>query len=210
MSAPLFASLPRVGGGFRCVHADPPILFRSNSRERPSRNAQRHYRCFGYQDFATLPVADVVADNGYLFLWVPTAFLVIGAHLPLVRAWGFTPTAMGFVWVKQNMSGQGLFMGPGLTTRKNCEFCVLARRGKPQRLAKDVLETIVSPRREHSRKPDEVYARIERYCAGPRLDLFARQQRPGWISFGDQTSRFDFEGPRERSPLERAAEGRTS
>jgi N6-adenosine-specific RNA methylase IME4 len=204
MSPPLFAPLPTVAGGFGCVHADPPIRFRSNSRERPGRNAARHYRTFDYAVFEALPVADIVAEDAFLFLWIPSAFLVIGEHLAMVKAWGFKPTAMGFVWAKLNPSGNGLFMGPGLTTRKNCEFCILARRGKPQRLAADVLETIISARRDHSRKPEEVYARIERYCAGPRLDLFARQQRDGWTVYGDQISRFDFEGPLGRAPLIRA------
>jgi N6-adenosine-specific RNA methylase IME4 len=67
-----------------------------------------------------------------------------------------------------------------------------------------VHEVILAPVREHSRKPDEVYARIERFCAGPRLDLFARQRREGWTIYGDQTSKFDFEGPAERQPLEHA------
>jgi N6-adenosine-specific RNA methylase IME4 len=185
------------------VHADPPIRFLSNSREPPGRNALRHYCCYDYRDFEALPVGDAVAD-ARLFLWVPSAFLVIGAHLPLVKAWGFTQTAMGFTWVKLNRGGRGLFMGPGLTTRKNCEYCVLARRGKPERFAKNVLETIIAPIREHSRKPEEIYSHIERFCARPRLDLFARQHREGWVVYGDQASRFDFEGPRQRAPLELA------
>src|SRR6516162_3814700 len=93
-----------------------------------------------------------------------------------------------------------LWPGPvlGLTTRKNCEFVVLGRRGKPKRLAADVLETIVAPIREHSPKPEEVYARIERFCAGPRLDLFGRCQRPGWTVYGDETLKF--EEPAEFAP----------
>jgi N6-adenosine-specific RNA methylase IME4 len=67
----------------------------------------------------------------------------------------------------------------------------LGRRGRPERLAKDVFEIILAPRREHSRKPDEVYRRIERYCAGPRLELFARESRPGWTAWGNETTRFD-------------------
>jgi N6-adenosine-specific RNA methylase IME4 len=81
--------------------------------------------------------------------------------------------------------------GPGLTTRKNCEFVILGKRGQPKRLARDVFELVVAPRREHSRKPDEVYLRIQRYCAGPRLELFARESRPGWTPRGDEPTRFD-------------------
>jgi N6-adenosine-specific RNA methylase IME4 len=124
--------------------------------------------------------------------------IAIGAHIPVMRAWGFEPTAMGFVWVKLNLKApsmgfteRDLFFGPGLTTRKNAEYVVLGRRGHPKRLAKDVFEIIVAPRREHSRKPAEAYRRIERYCAGPRLDLFPRERRDGWIPYGDEATKFD-------------------
>jgi N6-adenosine-specific RNA methylase IME4 len=110
-----------------------------------------------------------------------------------MRAWGFEPTAVAFVWVKLNpkasalfFTERDLFFGPGLTTRKNAEYVVLGRRGKPKRLAADVFEPIIAPRREHSRKPDQFYDWAERYCAGPRLDLFARQHREGWIVWGDE------------------------
>jgi N6-adenosine-specific RNA methylase IME4 len=64
--------------------------------------------------------------------------------------------------------------------------CVFARRGRPQRLAKDVFEIIVSPVGRHSEKPDEHYRRIERYCNGPYLDVFARRGRRGWTVWGDE------------------------
>jgi N6-adenosine-specific RNA methylase IME4 len=58
-------------------------------------------------------------------------------------------------------------------------------------LVADVREVVLAPVREHSRKPAEVYRRIERFCAGPRIELFARERRPGWISWGDEIGRFD-------------------
>lgn len=81
-------------------------------------------------------------------------------------------------------------MGGGFTTRKNAEFCLIGKRGRSVRVAKDVHEIIIAPRREHSRKPEETYTRIERYCAGPYLELFARQQRAGWESWGNQVEKF--------------------
>ena len=82
-------------------------------------------------------------------------------------------------------------MGPGLTTRKNCEFLIIGKRGRPERLATDVHEVVLARVREHSRKPDEAYSRIERYCAGPRLELFARESRLGWTPWGDEAAKFD-------------------
>jgi hypothetical protein len=77
-------------------------------------------------------------------------------------------------------------MGQGYWTRANPETCWLATRGKPQRLHTDVRQLIVAPIREHSRKPDEIHDRIERLVAGPYLELYARRERPGWLTWGDE------------------------
>jgi N6-adenosine-specific RNA methylase IME4 len=83
-------------------------------------------------------------------------------------------------------------MGTGYWTRANPEPCLLFTRGKPKRLSSAVRKLLIAPRREHSRKPDEQYDRIEELCAGPYLELFARQVQPGWTAFGNQTDRFDY------------------
>jgi N6-adenosine-specific RNA methylase IME4 len=200
--ANLFAPLPVSEDGFRAVHADPPWGFRSNSVAKPGRNAMRHYSCPRPDEIAALPVRDVVARDAFLWLWVSGPFLVIGAHLPIVRAWGFEPTAIGFTWVKLRrlhepnqlrllpLAESDLHVGLGHTTRKSAEFCLLGRRGNPRRLSADVREVIFAPVREHSRKPDEVYGRIERFCAGPYLDLFGRRSRPNWTVWGNEGTRF--------------------
>ena len=127
--------------------------------------------------------------------------LVRGMHLPVMRAWGFEPSSMAFVWIKPKRKAfangdffleETLFAkGMGHTTRQNAEYVVLGRRGKPRRLRKDVHQLIIQPRREHSRKPDEFYARVQRYCTGPYLELFARQRRPGWTGWGNELDKFE-------------------
>ena len=197
MSGPvdIFAGLPR--RHFGCIVADPPWRFKSNSESRPERNAMRHYDCMSLDAIAALPVKDLAADDCALFLWITSPFLVIGAHLPIMRAWGFKPSGIGFTWLKLNKSAgklfftRDIFMGGGLTTRKNAEFVVLGKRGRSVRRDAGVHEVIVDHRREHSRKPDEAFARIERYCAGPYLDLFSRETRPGWTSWGAEATKFD-------------------
>jgi N6-adenosine-specific RNA methylase IME4 len=82
-------------------------------------------------------------------------------------------------------------MGMGYWTRANSEPCLLATRGKPKRLDAVVRMGIIESRREHSRKPDCVHERIERLVAGPYLELFARQSRPGWTSWGNEATKFD-------------------
>ena len=81
-------------------------------------------------------------------------------------------------------------IGTGYWTRSNSEVCLLATRGKPKRTDAGVRQAIIEPRRQHSRKPDCVYERIERLVAGPYLELFARNTRPGWTSWGNETEKF--------------------
>jgi N6-adenosine-specific RNA methylase IME4 len=78
----------------------------------------------------------------------------------------------------------------GYWTRSNSEVCLLATKGKPKRNAADIRQAIIEPRREHSRKPDGIHNRIERLVDGPYLELFARQTRPGWTVWGNQTDKF--------------------
>lgn len=186
--------------GFSVIMADPPWRFKSNSVIKPGRNSLRHYKCPTLEQLCTLPLKERVAKNAVLFLWIPSAHLVAGHHKVVAKAWGFTATAMGFVWVKLHkgcdprlVTPDDLHMSTGLTTRKNTEFCVLCKRGRSLRRDRGVLETIISPIRQHSRKPDAVYGLIERYVGnelGPYLELFARQRRPGWVAWGDEVDKF--------------------
>lgn len=171
------------------VLADPPWHFKVRSAKGEGRSACQHYSVMSFDAIAELPVQDVAADDSWLFLWVP------GPHLPqglqLIECWGFSYSGTGFVWAKQNPSGVGWHMGTGYGTRKNAELCLQGRRGRPKRKARNVRELIVAPRREHSRKPDEVYEHIERLCGVvPRLELFARQARENWTPWGDEVEIF--------------------
>jgi N6-adenosine-specific RNA methylase IME4 len=83
------------------------------------------------------------------------------------------------------------FTGLGFWTRANPEMCLLATRGKPKRKSAGVKKLVIASRREHSRKPDEVYDRIEALCDGPYLEMFARHSRPGWDNWGTQCELFD-------------------
>ena len=120
----------------------------------------------------------------------------------VIRSWGFTYKTVGFYWAKLNRGRGGMmidqrdfFTGMGFWTRANPEPCLLATRGKPKRRSGGVRKLVIAPRREHSRKPDEVHERIEQLCDGPYLELFARQTRPGWDAWGMQSGLFD-DGPK--------------
>lgn len=196
---------PLERGAYGCICADPPWNHKGNSVALPGRNARRHYATMSLAEIAALPVADLCAADAYLFFWIPGQFLVIGAHLPIFKAWSFKPTAMAFTWAKFKKSHNAdqlrslplaesdLHVGMGHTTRKNAEFCVMGRRGKPKRMSASVREIILSPLREHSRKPDEYRDRVEAYV-GPDVriaELFARESRPRWDTWGNEAGKFD-------------------
>ena len=186
---------------YQMVAADPPWFFRTRTGFVSDRDPRQHYDVMTIEKIKALPVRDLVAPDAHLFLWCTGPCLE--QAFDVMRAWGFRYSGMGFVWIKLKRSHNAkqlqflrsaeadLHTGLGFTTRKNAEFCLLGRRGNAKRIAKDVREVIMSPLREHSRKPDEAYERMERYAAGPRLELFARQSRPGWDSWGNQVTRFD-------------------
>lgn len=174
--------------------ADPPWHFRTFSDKGQGKSPSQHYSTLTPDEIRALPVSELAAPDCWLFLWCPTAHLLQG--LDVIDGWGFKFVGRAFVWLKQTKSGDGFCTGLGKTTRKGAvEDCWLAKRGRPHIKAHDVRELIVAPRREHSRKPDEQYERIERLVDGPYVEMFARTQRPRWIPWGNQVGKFDATEP---------------
>lgn len=201
-SSTILDGLPREH--FASIVCDPPWKFRPYimvADQKGSRAIERHYRCMSIADITAIPVSAVAARDAHLWLWTT------GPHLQnsfqIIESYGFKYSGMGMVWVKLRRSlgkqlrllssadmERELHCGLGYTTRKNAEFCLLARRGNARRIGKNIREIILSPVREHSRKPDEAYERIERYAAGPFLEIFGRQERVGWTVVGDEVGKF--------------------
>jgi N6-adenosine-specific RNA methylase IME4 len=186
-----FDELPK--SQFGAILADPPWDFKTWSGKTNARGPQNHYDTMEMNDIAKLPVGDLAADNCVLFMW--TCWPVLFAAPRIMTEWGFTYKTCAFSWMKADpyrlfADDATPFAGLGYWTRANTEPCLLATRGKPKRLNADVRQGIIAPRREHSRKPDGIHERIERLVAGPYLELFARQQRPGWTVWGNQTDKF--------------------
>lgn len=173
------------GGPFGAILADPPWSFRTyaNDNVAPARGTQP-YAVMSLDDIKALPVQSVAARDCLLFMWT-VSHLQAEAY-EVARAWGFKPVSIAFIWDKDRM-------GMGYWTRQEAEVCHLFKRGKPRRLSKGVRQIIRAPRREHSRKPDETYGRIESLVAGPYLELFARQAQPGWTAWGNEVGKFDVE-----------------
>jgi len=181
---------------YRVILADPPWSFETWSHRGQGRGASQHYQTMATAKIAALPVAGLGRpDDCVLFLWGTWP------HLPdalgVIASWGFTYKTCGFVWVKQTARAatlwadlDNLFMGLGYGTRGNSELCLRAARGAPKCRTHDVSQLILAPRRQHSRKPEAQYDRIERLYDGPYLELFARTKHDGWDGWGDQAGMF--------------------
>lgn len=168
-----------------------------------TRSPDNHYETMTLADIKRMPVKRYVKPNSRLWFCVPGAFLAIGAHLPIMRAWGFEPASIAFTWIKCLPKHHAQFqmfstvdelmfkMGMGRTTRRNAEFIVLGNRGKPPpRKSAAIRDIIIEPARQHSRKPEKLYAAIEQFSHGTKLELFGRQQRNGWTVVGHESRKF--------------------
>lgn len=194
---------------FRCLAADVPWKFVVRSKKGHKRSPEKHYDTMTLEEIAALPVAEYAADDSFLLFWVTGPHLAKGNHVAIMRSWGFEPTAIWGVWIKPNSKRfrQGwmffddfaFFVGMGYTTRQNAEYVVIGRRGKPKRLSKAIRQVIADPRREHSRKPDTFFANAEKFCEGPRLELFARERREGWVTVGKEVGKFDGAGRKKKT-----------
>ena len=173
---------------YKVIYADPPWYFKSFSKKGEARSATKHYNCMSVDDICNIDVNRIADDNSVLLMWVTDPYLLDA--FKVMESWGFSYKTVGFTWVKTNKS-KGYFTGMGYWTRSNPEMCLLGTRGKPKRLDMSIKQLVVSQRREHSRKPDEVYDRIEKMLEGPYLEMFARNTRQGWDNFGNEVTKFD-------------------
>ena len=202
----LFTPLPR--GEFRTIIADPPwdysrkISGGGTSGYSPvhhsrggSRGAANHYKTIKTEDIARLPVADVTASEAHLYLWTTGAFMVEAHHI--AESWGFSPKGV-IPWIKLKRKWRAnlphregsldsvVRMGMGKYVRWCAEFVVFCVKGKLSALRHDVLGVIFAERLRHSEKPNELYELVEKVSPPPRLELFARSRKLGYVSWGDE------------------------
>lgn len=176
----------RPAGGFDLIMADPPWSYEMRSDKGYEKSPQAQYQTMDAATIKALPVEVLAAPNCLLWLWG------VGPMMPLAlevcAAWGFEFKTLGW-WVKQTKSGKQTF-GTGYILRGAGEPFLIGTRGAPK-TTKGTRNTIMGLIREHSRKPDEVYAKAEQLMPeARRLDLFSRQARPGWTAWGDEAGKF--------------------
>jgi N6-adenosine-specific RNA methylase IME4 len=139
-------------------------------------------------EICALPVQEIAADPAHLYLWVPNALLVEG--LRVLQAWGFAYKS-NLVWHKIRKDGGSDGRGVGFYFRNVTELILFGVRGKNARTlaaGRRQVNMLSTRKREHSRKPDELYDIIEACSWGPRIELFSRGKRDGWTCWGDQAT----------------------
>lgn len=171
---------------FATVLADPPWRFTN----RPGKMAPEHRRLSRYStmsldEIMELPIPQIVLPQSHLYLWVPNALILEG--LEVMRRWGFVYKT-NIVWYKVRRDRGPDGRGVGFYFRNVTELVLFGVRGGLRTLppGRRQVNLIATRKREHSRKPDELYAVIERCSPGPYLELFARHRRPHWTQWGDE------------------------
>ena len=179
------------GKKFACLLADPPWQFQNRTGKiAPEHKRLARYSTMGLQEIISLPVKDIVRPVAHLYLWVPNALLLEG--LKVMEAWGFKYKT-NLVWHKVRKDGGPDGRGVGFYFRNTTELILFGVSGKNARTlapGRRQVNVIKTRKREHSRKPDEIYDIIESCSPGPYLELFARGPRPGWISWGNQADEY--------------------
>jgi N6-adenosine-specific RNA methylase IME4 len=175
-----------VKGRFATILADPPWQFQNRTgKMAPEHKRLSRYSTLTLNDIEAIPVATVAAPVGHLYLWVPNALLAEG--LAVLQAWGFTYKS-NLVWHKIRKDGGPDGRGVGFYFRNVTELVLFGVRGNLRTLppGRRQVNFLATRKREHSRKPDELYDIVESCSPGPYLELFARQRREGWEQWGNE------------------------
>jgi len=166
------------GQKFGTIYADPPWAYGNQGTRASTGN---HYGTMSIAEICNMPIKELTADAAHLHLWTTNSFL--RESFDVIDAWGFEYKSCA-VWVKPQM-------GIGNYVRVSHEFLMIAVKGDCKSFKKkNVLSWFELPRGKHSAKPDYWRRVIEENSPGPRLELFGREQVPGWTIFGNQCNSF--------------------
>lgn len=159
---------------FGTIYADPPWQYGNQGTRGATGD---HYPGMKPDEVASFfPIEQLARDNAHLHLWTTNAFLFDAREV--MESWGFEYKSV-FVWVKPQM-------GMGNYWRVSHEFCLLGVRGSASFDVHDEMSWAEWDRGQHSAKPGRMYEKIEKVSPAPYLELFARRQREGWVSWGNE------------------------
>ena len=169
---------------YNIIYADPPWSYKT--WRKGSGTANKHYKTMNLEDIVIMKdvINKITEKDCILFLWGTWPCLIDA--ITVIKEWGFKFKTCGFLWVKLTKMLK-VFVGLGFWTRSNTEYCLIATKGHIKRKSKKVSQVIMSIRREHSRKPDEVRDKIIELVGDlPRIELFARQKFDDWDCWGNE------------------------
>jgi N6-adenosine-specific RNA methylase IME4 len=170
---------PMPEGPYRVIVIDPPWRYDTRAEDITHR-ARTSYPDMSMEEIKAIPVASLAHQDSILWLWTTNAFME-EAYV-CVRSWGFEPKTI-LTWVKDRM-------GAGNWLRGQTEHCIMAVRGNPIVTLSNQTTALSGPLREHSRKPDEFYHLVDSLCPGSKVELFAREPRDGWATWGAEEAMF--------------------
>lgn len=177
-------------GKFHTILADPPWKFQnSTGKMAPEHKRLYRYHTMTNEEIISMPVREISYSKSHLYLWIPNALIDLG--LQVMKSWGFEYKTM-IVWYKIRKDGGPDRRGVGFYFRNVTEVVLFGTRGQLRTLqpARTQENIILSQKRGHSIKPDELYSIIEACSEAPFIELFARRKRQNWASWGDEV-----EGP---------------
>ena len=173
---------------FGTILADPPWRFMNRTgKMAPEHKRLMRYETMSNEDILELPIPQLVLPQSHLYLWVPNALILEG--LEVMKRWGFKYKT-NIIWFKIRKDGGPDGRGVGFYFRNVTEVVLFGVRGSLRTLApgRTQVNIIRTRKREHSRKPDELYDIIEACSPGPYLELFARHKRKGWTQWGNEAT----------------------
>ena len=182
-------------GTYSTILADPPWQFDNRTGKiAPEHRRLKRYHTMKLSEIKALSVERHAETPSHLYLWCPNALMPEG--LEVMRAWGFKYKS-NLIWYKTRKDGGPDGRGVGFYFRNVTEMILFGIKGKMRTLAPGRSQTniIVTRKREHSRKPDELHGIIQRCSPGPYLELFARERVDGWTCWGDQVDTYEQQRP---------------
>lgn len=165
-------SIPTATKRYRTIMADPPW----SHDQSGNRGADKHYSLMSLDRIKAMPVADLAEDNAHIWCWCTNGTLRDGYDV--IEAWGFTPRSI-LTWIKPRLQ-------LGVYLRNASEQLLFGTRGRAPVNYRSQPTWMFAPLQDHSHKPEEQYAVIERVSSGPYLELFARRRQPGWDAWGNE------------------------
>ncbi|MBD2732252.1 adenine-specific DNA methyltransferase [Nostoc sp. FACHB-892] len=185
--------LTTLQGHYQCIVIDPPWFYRLRSKDKTHRN-RIPYQPMRTEEILALPIPELCGSNGcILWLWFTNNHMVEAAQC--LQTWGFELKTI-LTWEKVTKDNTKTHLGVGHWLRNSTEHCALAVRGNVKAFAGRTLTNqssiLHSPRREHSRKPEQFFELVEKLCPDmTKLEMFARSSRVGWDCWGDEALKFD-------------------